>query len=205
MAQVSWMVHRLNVETRVHHPAADSDLQQLYGEHATRADYVRFLIRVYGFEAPLESTFAMTPGLDELVDLRGRARTHLIAADLMQLGLGARQVAELPQCLTIPQFRGAAEALGWMYVVERATLSHAVLRRHLSRRLPGEMQAAAAYLRSSELTVGRRWRTYADALESVARVSPIADRIVTSANDAFRCQRHWTTQGAPEVGSRAAG
>jgi heme oxygenase len=187
----SWMIERLNRETRPHHADADADFDLPFRQDATAAHYLTFLIRTYGFEAPLESVLSATPKLDRMIDLRERHRAGLLAQDLLSLGLRPSEVAELPQCLTIPQFRGAAEALGWMYVVERATLTHSVIRRHLWTRLPREMNRASSYLESYSGLVGKRWREFGTLLDEVARLPAIADRIVASAGDAFRTQRRW--------------
>ncbi|MDB4963363.1 MAG: hypothetical protein JWP01_3362 [Myxococcales bacterium] len=200
------MIERLNEETCLHHGDTDTDIDSLFRPDASATHYMLFLMRIYGFEAPLESSLMMTPALDLMINLRERSRSSMIAADLMKLGLRANDVAELPHCLTIPNFRGAAEALGWMYVIERATLAHSVIRHHLLTRLPIEMKSASTYLRSYSGVVGKRWRQFGSTLDHVARHPAIADRIVASANEAFRCQRRWLqNEHQPAVAARAVG
>lgn len=201
----SVMIERLNEDTQVHQAEADSDLDGLFHRDASTSNYMLYLMRIYGFESPLESTLLMTPALDLMVNLRERSRASFIAQDLLALGLKPSLVAELPMCLTIPSFRGAAEALGWMYVVERATLAHSVIRNHLLTRLPAEMQRASNYLQSYSGVVGQRWRAFGAVLDNVARHPAIADRIVASANDAFRCQRRWLHSEVLTMVARAAG
>src|SRR4051812_30689543 len=111
---VSWMITRLHRETRPFHADADGDYNDLYRPDTGPADYMVYLLRLYGFEAPLESAFAQTRHLEMLIALKERAKAGLIAQDLLALGLRPAQVTATPQCMTIPQFRGAAEALGWM-------------------------------------------------------------------------------------------
>jgi heme oxygenase len=188
------MIERLNEATREHHANAESDFDLLFEAETTPRHYLTFLVKVYGFEAPLESTLAMTPNLELVIDLRQRTKAAYLAQDLMWLGLRPAQIAELPQCLAIPQFHGAAEALGWMYVVERTTLAHSVLRRHLMTRLPREVRNASHYLSSYTGVVGSRWRKFGATLDDVAHTPEIANRIVTAADEAFRCQRRWIEQ-----------
>jgi heme oxygenase len=188
------MIERLNEATRDHHLDVDADFDLLFQSETTRRHYVMYLVRVYGFEAPLESMLSMTPNLELMIDLEERMKTAYLAQDLSALGLRASEIAALPHCVTIPQFRGAAEALGWMYVVERTTLAHSVLRRHLLTRLPREVRTASHYLSSYTGVVGSRWRTFGATLDDVARIPEVANRIVTAANDAFRCQRRWIQQ-----------
>ena len=202
---VSLMIERLNEETQVHHAEADSDLDALFHREATTSHYMVYLMRIYGFDAPLESTLLMTPALDLMVNLKERSRASFIAQDLLALGLEPSLVADLPMCLTIPSFRGAAEALGWMYVVERATLAHSVIRHHLLTLLPDEMKRASNYLQSYVGVVGHRWRRFGSVLDNVARHPAIADRIIASANDAFRCQRRWLQRDQQTTAVRYAG
>jgi heme oxygenase len=193
------MIERLNEETRPHHPDAESDFDVLFGSSTTPADYQQFLVRVYGFEVPLEATLATTPNLDLMIDLRARAKSAFVAQDLAALGLSPPRIGALPQCLGIPQFRGAAEALGWMYVVERTTLAHSIVRRHLLTRLPREMRGASAYLSCYTGVVGTRWREFGATLDDVARHPAIADRMVVAASEAFRCQRRWIRQDVQDT------
>lgn len=194
MPSMAPMLQRLMEATRPYHAETDADLDELFHEDVGASHYILFLMRCYGFEAPLESALATTPQLDRLLDLRERTRAGLLAQDLMALGLRPVDVAELPQCLSIPQFRGAAEALGWMFLVERAALSHNVLGRHLDTRLPELMSKASAYLTAHAGQVGTRWRAYGVALEQVATHPAIIDRVTTAAGEAFRCFRRWVRQ-----------
>lgn len=197
------MVERLSQETSVFHTDADRDIDTLFQSHVNVDDYRTYLIRSYGFEAPLESALALSSSLDMMLDLRGRARAGLIAQDLMRLGLRPAQVSELPMCLVVPQFRGTAEALGWMYVVERSALAHAIIRRHLMTVLPEAIVAASSYLSSAGGLLGTRWRQFGAALDEIATHPAVADRIVSSAIDAFRCQRRWMLQEHRPIRTRA--
>ena len=198
------MIERLNDETRVHHGEADASFDQLFVTSTKVRQYIGFLIRVYGFEAPVEAALAATPGLEDLLDLESRSRSSRISADLMALGLLPTEIAALPMCLNVPQFRGAAEALGWMYVTERTTLTHSVVRRHLLTTMPREMNKASAYLTSYAGVVGTRWRELGHALDLVGMHPAIADRVIGAAHDAFRCHRRWGQQEHVEL-ARATG
>ncbi len=197
------MIERLNKDTLAHHVESDADFDLLFRDDATSAHYLVFLMRTYGFEAPIESALSTTPNLELMIDLRERQKATALAQDMLALGLRPSEIADVPQCLTIPQFRGAAEALGWMYVVERATLAHSVIRRHLLTRMPREMNRASAYLESYTGAVGIRWRQFGSVLDDVGRHSAIADRVVLAANEAFRCQRRWITHDQQDTRAQA--
>ena len=181
------MLARLNEETRHHHAEADGDVDRyLFGATVTAEHYRTYLARVYGFLVPLEASLAMAPGLDDVIDIRARAKGALVVHDLLALGMTMTDVNELPQCQSIPTFRGPAAALGWRYVIERPLLASAVVRGHLATSLRAEMAYAASYLSCYAGAVGTTWRELGEAMERVAFSPMLADRIVTAAHEAFQ-------------------
>lgn len=179
---------QLNIATRPHHVDADRPWLDLMGPAVDRARYMALLILVYGFEAPLDSAFRYTPGLSALIDLRGRMRTGLLAQDLMRLGMSASQIAQLPQ--RFMTFSSAAEALGWMYVVERATLVQGTARRHLIQRIP-ELISATTYLEAYDGVTGLRWSELGSAFDAVTTAPSVTHQLIRAAADGFRAMREW--------------
>src|SRR5574338_1033973 len=165
--QASPTLLRLNLETRGFHALADEGSLALLRDDATRLDYARWLAAVYGFEAPLEAALAYTPNLKLLIDLRSRSRAGLVVQDLLALGLRAGEITDLPQCLPMAPFRSPIEALGWLYVVERSTLLHDAIRRHITSRLP-ELAIATSYLSSYAGNAGARWAELGHVLDRAA-------------------------------------
>jgi heme oxygenase len=198
---------RVNEETQPHHADADRDVDRfLFKPGVTAADYRSYLGRVYGFLVPLEASLATAPGLEDVLDVRARAKSALVVHDLLALGMSMEEVNELPQCMSIPAFRGAAAALGWMYVVERPLLASAVVRGHLATYLGAEMLLASSYLCCYAGPVGAMWRELGLAMDRVAHLPAIADRIVMSAHEAFRAlQRFRSHELAEPISIRIAG
>lgn len=180
------MLARLDVETRAFHVSTDGVWRELMERAATPATYMHQLVRVYGFEATLEAALAYTPGLAAVIDVRGRVRSGLIARDLLALGISAANIAELPQCMIAP-FASEAEALGWMYVCERAALLHDAVRRHLIARFP-QLQDATSYLAAAS---DARWNEFADVLEPYVRTRALQQQVLSGARDGFRCALDW--------------
>ena len=191
----SWMLARLNRETETCHRIADRDRMAMLSAPPTVESYLGYLVRIYGFEAPVESAFAMTHGLDEWIDLQARMQSKLLRADLAALGV--TEPTRLPRCTNVFPFRHVAAALGWMYAVDRNMLFHGIIAGHLRRRLPGELEIAGAYLAMQERSAGTRWRELGAALDRAARTPAIADHIVQSASLAFRCQHAWYQLALP--------
>jgi heme oxygenase len=200
MGDASAMLARLAAETHVHHAEADADVDSyLFGPRTTRAEYRTFLARLYGFVMPLEAGLATVPGLDQFIDVGERMKAPALLHDLLALGYERSDIAELPQCLTVPPHRGAASALGWMYVVERPMMATATLRHHLETRLPGEMNVASTYLQLYNGIAGARWRDFGIALDCVAAMPAVGDRIVAAAQAAFRTLARWRLTELPRV------
>lgn len=180
------MLARIDVETRAYHVGADGVWRNLMEGRSTPATYMHQLMRVYGFEAPLEAALAYTPEIAAVIDIRSRVRSGLIARDLLALGISAGKITSLPQCMIAP-FASVAEALGWMYVSERAALLHDPVRRHLIGRFP-QLANATSYLAAAS---NARWNEFADALEPYVRTRALQQQVLVGARDAFRCAHEW--------------
>lgn len=165
---------RLGQETRAHHPAADRAWLSLALDGATVDAYRAQLTRVYGFEAPLERAFRETPALRGVLDPTHRARSHLLARDLVGLGVAPVDLARIPTRFDPIPFLSAEEALGWMYVVERSTLVHDIVRRSVAA-----MTGACAYLSAGP--VASRWFELGRAVERVATTARAFAKIVDAA------------------------
>ena len=190
MEQVSKVLLRLELETRAHHPDADEPWRQLQRSTVTRADYIRQLVSVYGFEAPLEAACAYTPNLRLVIDLRERSRAGKLVQDLLALGASASELAQLPQCLPIAPFAAPIEALGWMYVSERATLLHEAVRQHVRAQLP-EAADACTYLSAYEGVAALRWLAFGRVLDAVVRSDRLLGELVSAAHAGSRCSLAW--------------
>lgn len=181
---------RLNMETRAEHPEADSPWLELMSIDTSRRQYIDQLVVTYGFEAPVEAAFTLTSQLADVVKLRDRARARYIIEDLLALGITPAKLARLPQCHHIEPFGDPAEALGWMYVLERATLLHDAVRSHIALRLP--TVSGWSYLSAYQGVASARWQELGTALDAYATTPGRSDQIIASARAAFSRLREWT-------------
>jgi heme oxygenase len=188
MKPLSRTLIQLNLATRKHHAMADGLWLGLMVPSVRKSDYLRQLVTVYGFEAPLEAALRYTPGLNALVDLRAHGRTGLLVQDLMRLGVGPGRIAGLAQRFTT--FSSSAEALGWMYVVERATLLHGGARRFLTARLP-ELTTASSYLSAYDGVTGDRWSDLGGALDAVAATPAGKRQLLRAADQGYEALAEW--------------
>jgi heme oxygenase len=187
-------LERLEADTRAYHRAADAGWRSLMTTEVAALDYVNQLVRVFGFEGPLEAALAYTSHLDLLVDVHERFRAGFIAQDLLALGLKPAEIARLPQCVLAP-FASPLEGLGWLYVVERTALMHDDVRRYLDVRLPQARQACV-YLTSADRYVRQRWQELGQQIERAVRSQRAFDELASGARAAFRTWIDWSTAGA---------
>ena len=193
------MLARLDRETGERHTAADRAWKRLLAPDISRDDYVRVLVATYGFEAPYEAACAYTPGLSQVIDLRGRWRSGLIAQDLLVLGWTPEQITNL-RCHSVASFQDAAEALGWMYVVERSTLMHVDVREELAGRFV-DLGKACSYLGAYEHVTSRRWAELGVALDRFKGSEKVAVRVVEAAHAAFATLDEWRQTSEPRLRS----
>lgn len=188
---LSALLTRLNRETRPYHADVDDAWLALASPGVGIADYTGVLVRSYGLIAPFESACKYTPGLARLVDFRYFLRAGLIAQDLLALGLSPHQVANLATCPSVTMFQSVPEALGWLYVIERSTLLHDGVRRHLLKQLP-QVANAFAYLTAYETQVGDHWAGIGRVLDQAASLDPVVEQqIVDAAIRSFEICRDW--------------
>jgi heme oxygenase len=180
------MLLRLALETKPHHASADADRLALL-EDPSAQRYRMFLARIYTFESRYEQALVQTPGLDPRI-VRARMRAARARDDLLALGAAPAELLAWTRP-PIPVFRSEAQALGWIYVVERNTLLHGLLRRHLARALADTMERASRYLGAYDAP-GMRYRELGGELDAGARRA-IPSQIVEAAHAAFACQRLW--------------
>lgn len=189
MKQSSAAHVRVNVETAVDHAMADAPLHDLMRAGVTRDEYLDFLVCAHGFEAPVESALWYTRGLGELLDLRQFARAGLIAQDLLFLGYEPLEITALPTYPAVP-CTTAAEALGWLYVIERPRRLHVQVRDYIIAAAP-ELAQATAYLRESDLVIAARWNALTAAMDRAASTRFGVGAILDGARAGFRAKAAW--------------
>jgi heme oxygenase len=191
------MLARLDAATREYHRAVDEHWLDLMASGVTKDRYKQHLIKVYGFEAPLESALAYTPNL-VVADRMDRTRSGLIAQDLLALGVSPAKVTALPHC-KVGTFADPAEALGWKYVIERPTQLHASIKKNLIAQLE-ESANACAYLSAYGNSAAARWQQLGALLDEVSTRPNAGDRITTSAQAAFAQMVSWYQKPPAETG-----
>jgi len=190
------MLARLDREMAPLHVEVEREWYGLLRDRSVaREEYGRQLTVTYGFESPFELACSQIPGLAGAIDLRGRWRAGLIVRDLLALGVAPEDVSRI-RCHALARFQDAAEALAWMYVVERPTLIYGELRDDLTSRFV-DLSHATAYLGAYDGTASRRWAELGIALDRVCISDRVCARVVDAAHAAFRARSDWRAGSAP--------
>ncbi|HEX8112439.1 MAG TPA: biliverdin-producing heme oxygenase [Kofleriaceae bacterium] len=190
------MLARLDREMAPIHVEVDQEWHWLLRDRsATRDDYRRQLVVTYGFESPVELACVHTPGLAHAIDLRGRWRAGLIVQDLLALGAAPEDIPSI-QCHSLARFHDPAEALAWMYVIERPTLIHGELRDELTSRFV-DVARATAYLGAYDGTASKRWAGLGIALDRVCVSDKVCKRVIDAAHAAYCAWSDWRAGSAP--------
>jgi heme oxygenase len=169
------MLSRLFTESRMHQSIADAD-----GNDLLRSGYAGYLVKRYGFEAPLESALAVTPGISDVIDVQARQQCRMIVEDLVDLGMPLARVLEIPHA-HVHAFRDVRDALGWLYVSDRSASTHDFL----VRKMPAAGVRWARDGVAARVAIGQ-------ALDAITRCEADAVRIVDAAIAAFEHQHRWS-------------
>lgn len=186
----------LDRETRALHAEADWGWHRLLRDDGvTRDDYVHQLTVTFGFECAFEVECSQTPGLGQIIGLHGRSRSMLIAQDLLALGRAVDEVKAI-RCHAFAPFPGAAEALAWMYAVERPTLIHGEVCDLLASRFV-DLGRAMTYLNAFESDASKRRAELGIALDRLCISDTICKRVIEAARAGFHTLIEWQRTNSP--------
>jgi heme oxygenase len=165
VGRMSSLMARLNAAT-----ASIREDRELLVGRVSWLDYRLYLVRMYGFHAPVEQVLTAHRALSAVIPDAGlrNHKTALLAHDLVALGADRRDLLQAPRMILAGSLE-LPEALGWAYVVESMTLRNKLIAQRLARHLPGEIERASAYLRCYGDEATTRWRELGSALDGFAQ------------------------------------
>lgn len=185
----SWVIVRLDSETADRHAEAEADLFRILDD-PTRANYHRFLARVFQLEYAVEAQLVRLPDLP-VHFVVPRLKTGRLGDDLLALGRESFVDAVFAHALELPRFRDAIDALAWIYVLQRNTLHHQRLYRALAPHLRDALPIASRYLTTHASDVYVRWHELGIYLDQVVAGPQVVARMVEAARHAFVFQHQW--------------
>ena len=160
-------------------------LHRLAAGTITREDYVALLRRFLAFHETAERCLAEGPSLCALgIVLEDRNRSRQIRADLEALG-DETPAAQGAMTLRVPPSIPAA--LGYLYVIEGATLGGRILARALDPLLGAGEGPGRSFLLGYGTLHAAMWRAVCDAIDVCGADEESRHAMTTAALDAFAC------------------
>jgi len=156
------------------------------------ADYRRLLARVYGFHRPFElaaSEAVPSSGLE--FDIRERARSPALVADLNSLGLGSDAIARLPLWAPRAPFVCAGSVLGALYVLEGSTLGGVQIARALRGVVGDDSGAGRRFFLGRGDQQSAMWRDFLERLEGLSEDQGQATKAIDAAVVTFEDFETW--------------
>lgn len=154
--------------TAVHHAALEAGFDAVgrLGEPERRRDLLERYLSVY---APAEAALAIALPPHPDFDFDFGARSARLQADLMCHGHTLPTIAMLP-LQPPPSLTDHADAIGFAYVLEGATLGGRVIAREAMRR--GTSMAGLTFFAHGGAQAGSRFRGFCGVLEQIAGRNP---------------------------------
>ena len=187
MPQRMDVLDRIAIATGAEHAIADGDRAALLVP-ASAASYRRYLAAIFAFESRVETSLAQVHELT-IKFLVSHLRSGRLAQDLFALGIDPLERLILARSIAVPKFASPAEAIGWLFVIERHALAHAELRARLASLIPDEIRVGGSYL----ATTPHRGEL-ASLLERRLTTPELVATAVDAAHAAFSAQHAWLAE-----------
>ena len=146
---------------------------------SSKEQYGKFTLSQYYFQKEIENLFN-TQGIAELIpDLGIRGRSDQALKDLTDLEIQPQGQKSQTENIKLP------EALGWIYVSEGSTLGAAFLFKEAKEKLGLSETYAARNLAAYPEGRAKVWKRFVESLDESGFDTPLQDRVVQGALDAF--------------------
>jgi heme oxygenase (biliverdin-IX-beta and delta-forming) len=167
-------------------------------------DYRRLLVRLYGFHRPFEDAARSAVDLFRMdLDLRVRARSHLLLADLQTIGFEPSAAATLPLWRPSVRLVSKGSLLGALYVLEGSTLGGVQIARALKNRVGNGLGKALLFFVGRGERQGAIWRELLRELESLREDDEEAMRAEDAAVATFKAFEDWMAGWRTEADASA--
>ena len=180
-------LQRLRSETAPQHQQLEQNplSAALMRPDVRKDDYAAYLSYMYRVIEYCEQT--VFPAIKDIADTSGRHKLPALAADLAFLG----KTPHSEDFVITPGPLSAAQAMGYMYVIEGSTLGGRVILKHISKTIPVNATAGAAYFHGYEDETGSRWKNFLQELTDFTVNNRCEEAVITAATHAFTAIGHY--------------
>lgn len=189
--QVSPILKKLRDETRTLHVELENSINLLKPQ-AQFEDYIRFLIKMYGFVVPIEQKLIKYEPVFQKynINLSNRSRQQKLYEDLVELGVN--NISELRISSNLPIVSNFDRAWGVLYVLEGSTLGSQILLKSLTQIEKLQNKHGFRYLQLYGDEVGGQWVSFCKSIDNYCRNKSVnQSEIIAAAQDTFRYLKQW--------------
>ena len=190
------ILKRLRTETSERHAGLEQSMPVM-NPNLSRSDYRALLEVFFGYYAPLEARLGASPVWAELAfDFAARRKVPRLEQDLVALGLTAEELTRLPRCAELPELDtvlgcSGARVLGFLYVIEGATLGGQVITRHLLATHGITPETGGAFFAGYGAETGPQWQAFGAMITAAAERLGGENELIASANRTFQTLDLW--------------
>lgn len=157
-------------------------LAKIMSPDITMAEYSVLLQKFYGYIHPSEIKIKSTPWVSLLSD---REKSPLLVNDLAALN----HTPTLHFCENLPPLINAEQVLGYLYVMEGATLGGQIITKMISRRLGTTAEKQGTYFYGYGKETKAKWDEFCILLNDVNFTQEVA--IIESASLTYQTLTQW--------------
>ena len=191
---------RLRMVTQTDHDRLESLMESL-DFAVTLENYKSLLLLLLGFHRPLDALLLALDWSETGLNLKQRCKSHLLIADLTQLGVDSNAITRAQNCTRLPSARTIPEAVGVLYVLEGSTLGGQLVSRRVKSELGISEASGGSFFFAYGGRTGEMWRGFIEVLERHGRDPAASHLVESSALQTFQLLSAWI--GDAVVGPRS--
>jgi heme oxygenase (biliverdin-IX-beta and delta-forming) len=180
--------HRLREETQSLHDQIEQTFlfKKILLQEISLSDYQLLIQKFYGFISPCEAV------IDTLTCpvIHNRKKKPWLEQDLQALKISNKEKVSFSLCLDLPILSEYEQALGYLYVMEGATLGGQVITKLLQTQLQITLDQGGRFFYGYGDTTKIMWQDFCLTLRSINDVEQ-QNKIIGSASDTFTRLHQW--------------
>jgi heme oxygenase (biliverdin-IX-beta and delta-forming) len=167
------------------HSLTSSDINQL--------QYLKILIKFYGFFSPLENAINQYPQIQNyLPDIETRRKASSLYNDINIISRKEDTKPLFKECHNLPAVANPAQAMGCLYVMEGSTLGGRFIYKNLEKNLQITDKDGASFFYGYGPETGEKWKKFQAGLSFFAEETPHeTSKAITAAVDTFEKLKLW--------------
>ena len=185
--------NRLKEETQSLHDNIEQTFlfKKILQHEITLSDYQRLIKKFYGFIIPCEE---LIDSLTNKYKLNARKKTPWLIQDLSALKIPTNNDSNLPKCTDLPELCEHEHVLGYLYVMEGATLGGQIITKMLNTQLALTQDSGVRFFYGYGHKTKSMWNDFCSQLSNISDTEQ-QNMIIHSASSTFIRLSKWMQKG----------